>query len=191
MSDPSAGFCRLLEIFHRLRIPYMVGGSLASSVHGVFRSTADIDLIVDMNLEQAMTLVKELGSDFYSDEDTIREALGSGRSFNVIHLASAFKFDFFPLLQNPYYRNQFNRRMLEEFSVGDREPVKFYVATAEDILLAKLVWFKRGGEVSQRQWDDVRGIVTVRVGRLDLAYLRHWAQHLNVEDLLERALSGA
>ena len=66
-----------------------------------------------------------------------------------------------------------------------------YVATAEDTILAKLEWYRMGGGVSERQWRDVLGVMKVQADRLDLAYLRQWADQLNVSDLLERALTEA
>jgi hypothetical protein len=66
-----------------------------------------------------------------------------------------------------------------------------YVATAEDTILAKLEWYRLGGDVSERQWCDVLGVMKVQADRLDLAYLRQWAAQLNISDLLERAIKEA
>jgi hypothetical protein len=67
--------------------------------------------------------------------------------------------------------------------------VEASVASAEDTLLAKLEWYRMGGEVSERQWRDVLGVLKVQAGGLDLEYLRRWARELGVDDLLERALA--
>jgi hypothetical protein len=64
------------------------------------------------------------------------------------------------------------------------------VKTAEDTLLRKLEWYRLGGEVSDRQWSDVVGIVRTQAERLDGEYLRQWARVLEVDDLLTRALGG-
>ena len=66
-----------------------------------------------------------------------------------------------------------------------------YVATAEDTILAKLESYRMGGDVSERQWRDVLGVMKVQADRLDLAYLRQWAAQLNISDLLERAIKEA
>jgi hypothetical protein len=66
-----------------------------------------------------------------------------------------------------------------------------YVASAEDTILAKLEWYRKGDEVSDRQWRDIQGVLKAQSDRLDLAYLRRWALQLNVDDLLERALAEA
>jgi hypothetical protein len=117
----------------------------------------------------------------------IRDCLRTGRPFNLIHHTSSYKFDIFPLSRDPYYQVQFERRRFEETSqLG--EPPQLPVTTPEDTILTKLVWFRSGGEVSERQWNDVRGVIEVQKGRLDVEYLRQWARHLRVEDLLESAL---
>lgn len=64
------------------------------------------------------------------------------------------------------------------------------VASAEDTVLAKLQWFRRGGEVSERQWTDVVGLLRV-VGALDHAYLRSRAPRRGVTNLLDRAWADA
>ena len=92
-----------------LAIPYMVGGSLASSIHGIFRSTNDIDIVADVREEHIIPLVAELAGDFHADPDAMRDALRHGRPFNVIHFASGYKFDIFPAAGNPYFETQLER----------------------------------------------------------------------------------
>ena len=62
------------------------------------------------------------------------------------------------------------------------------ITTAEDTVLAKLEWYWLGGQASDRQWRDALGVLKVQGQRLDLAYMRHMAAGLGVQDLLERAL---
>jgi hypothetical protein len=102
-------------------------------------------------------------------------------------LASSFKFDIFPLQKDDFSQAQFARRQFAETtSLG--APIECAVATAEDTILNKLRWYRTGGETSERQWNDVRGILRVSGARLDLAYLNTWAPRLGVADLLERLL---
>jgi hypothetical protein len=64
-------------------------------------------------------------------------------------------------------------------------------ASPEDTVLAKLEWYRMGGEASERQWRDILGVLKTRAGELDLAYLHQWAGELQVSDLLARALEAS
>ena len=183
-----AGFKRLAEGFDRLQIQYCVCGSLASSVHGIYRTTADIDLLASVRLNDATRLANELGKEFYADAAMIQDAIARGRSFNLIHFASAYKFDIFPVIDDPYQQAQFERRKVQSVPLPDGI-IDVPVASAEDTILNKLAWYRFGGGVSERQWHDIRGIVEIQGDRLDRDYMRRWAAHLKVEDLLAQALS--
>lgn len=190
MTSPAAGFLRLLDVLDHLGIAYMVGGSLASSIHGIPRSTNDIDLVADLGPHHVAPLVAEARPQFYIDPpEAIQAALRSRRMFNLIHLASSYKYDIYPLSPQPYHQAAFARRRDVESSLAGAEPVRFYVSSAEDTILAKLTWYRAGGQVSERQWGDVLDVIRVKRDLLDLTYLRHWAPHLQVEDLLEEALA--
>jgi hypothetical protein len=179
----------VVDAFERLNIPYLIGGSMASTLYGVARSTIDADLVADMNPEQVEPLVTVLGEEFYSDSDMIRDAIHHQSSFNLIHLSTAFKVDVFILKRRPFDRVQFQRRI---YWVITKDPErKAYTATAEDTILSKLEWFRMGDEVSDRQWRDILGVLKVQAGRLDPDYLRQWAAELGVADLLQKAIKEA
>src|SRR2546425_10221198 len=97
MIDPTSGLLRVLQVLDLLEIHYMVGGSGASSVHGVWRSTGDIDIVARIRPEDIEPLAEELQRDFYVETGQIRSALERSRSFNLIHIPSSYKFDIFPL----------------------------------------------------------------------------------------------
>jgi hypothetical protein len=176
----------VVAIFERLRIPYLVGGSMASALYGVARSTLDADIVADIRQDQVSALVAALGEDFYADDQMIRDAIRHHSCFNLIHLATMFKVDVFIRKERPFDRVQFQRRVEQLFATNPEQ--KAFMATAEDIILAKLEWYRLGNEISDRQWRDILGVLKVQAGRLDLDYLRQWAQELNVADLLQRAL---
>jgi len=181
----------VVQALEDLDIPYLIGGSLACAVHGLARATMDADLIADIQPEHIQPLISALGGDFYLDDEMMVQAIVRSSSFNLIHLETLFKIDVFVMKQRPFDRQQMARRTAQTLdSSGGRQA---YMATAEDILLAKLEWYRMGGEVSERQWRDVLGVIAVQGERLDSNYLRHWAVELGVSDLLERALeeSGA
>ncbi len=132
-------FQELVDTLNHLAIPYMVGGSLASSVHGIFRSTNDVDIVA------AVRLASELAGNFYADSETMRQALSQGRPFNVIHFASGYKFDIFPALGNPYFEMQLARRQMQAVAFGEGNAIACSTVTAEDTILAKLAWYRAKG----------------------------------------------
>ena len=176
----------VVEIFERLQIPYLIGGSMASALYGVARSTLDADMVAEIHLEQVSALVKALGDDFYADDEMIRDAINHLSSFNLIHLKTMFKVDVFIRKERPFDRIQFQRRVEQLFATNPEQ--KAFMTTAEDIILAKLEWYRLGNEFSDRQWRDILGVLKVQANRLDLDYLRQWAVELKVADLLQRAL---
>lgn len=175
--------------FEALRVPYYLGGSMASSVHGIYRATADADFVAALRPHHAEPLVRLLQPAFYADLEAIRTAIASCRSFNLIHLDSMLKVDVFTASAAPFQLMQMRRRVLQATSPDGQ--TKLYVASAEDTVLAKLRWYHQGGGVSDRQWNDVLGVLKVQGARLDHAYLAEWARELGMTDLLRRALQDA
>ncbi len=168
-------------------IRYVLVGSFASSIHGMYRSTADIDILADIKTEQIRPLFEALRNSFYVDEHAIREAVAHRRSFNAIHFDSVFKVDFFVPKFDDFAVAQLNRRELRRISPDRDEAV--YVATAEDTILAKLQWYRAGNETSNTQWNDIVGVLATSKSNLDIEYLRAWAEKLELNDLLDKALA--
>jgi hypothetical protein len=189
MRDVAGALERVVHALERLGVRYMVGGSVASSIYGIQRSTRDIDIVASVSEQHAAPLASDLSGEFYIDAEEVRDSLRRGRPFNLIHFATSYKFDIFPLIDDPYYQTQLQRSELKDIAFGEGVSVKSHVAAAEDTVLTKLVWYRHGGEQSDQQWNDLRGVRAVQGTRLDQAYLRTWAAHLRVEDLLDRLLS--
>ncbi len=177
---------KVLHVFDKMNIPYVVVGSFASSIHGMPRSTNDADVLALMKPAQASVFAAELQDEFYADEQAIIQAVKARRNFNVIHLESMFKVDIFVAKQSGFEAMQLERRQLEVLN-PDLQRTAYFV-TAEDTVLAKLVWYRKGNEISDRQWQDILGVIRMQTGHLDLEYLRHWAEELGVADLLARAM---
>jgi len=173
------------QTLERLGILYAVGGSLASSLHGVMRSTLDVDIVADMRLEHIGPLVTALSKDFYADDEMMRDAIEHHSSFNLIHYETAFKVDIFIQKLRAFDKMQLERRRAAVITTDPEQSI--YVTSPEDVILAKLEWYRMGGEVSDRQWRDILGVLKTRAGELDFDYLRKWAKELKVSDLLERA----
>ena len=188
MSAFSAAFEELLGALDRLEIPFLIGGSVASGTHGIPRQTNDIDVVAKITPEIIADFCTVLAPAFYADAEQAALAIRLRRAFNVIHLKSAYKFDIFPAGEDRFIHSQLTRRRYTTTRVPGLENIEFPVASAEDTILAKLVWFRKGGEVSDQQWHDILGVIRVQAGRLDLGYLREWGEELGVGDLLGRVL---
>lgn len=179
---------RVGTLLDSLGIAYAVGGSFASSVHGVARATQDLDLIAAITPGSVDVFVAAFESEFYVDAQAMREAIRLRRSFNLIHLKTGLKVDIFPVLAHPLGEQQLKRRRVEDSTILGGAPVSFPVISAEDTILVKLGWYRDGGGTSERQWNDLRNIVKVQGERLNIEYLREWAELLDVSDLLNRLL---
>lgn len=172
----------VITALERRGVPYALVGSLASSLHGLPRSTNDADIVVDLPGSAVEWLVAELTDDFYIDGESVHRAIARSSHFNVIHLATMFKIDVFVVGGEPTARAQLDRA--SRITAGDTVLV---VASAEDTIARKLRWYRDGGEVSERQWSDVLGMIQLQRGRLDSELLDRLAEELEVIDLLEQA----
>jgi len=112
----------------------------------------DVDLVADIKPHQVDELVALLQAEFYADAAMIREAMSRGRSFNLIHYSTAYKFDVFPLRNDDFSRTEFGRRAFTQIRSFGPEPLECAIATAEDTILRKLEWYRARGETSERQW---------------------------------------
>ena len=173
-------------VFEKMGVPYAVGGSMSSSVNGIMRTTMDIDIVADLQLEQVEDFIAALSSAFYSDEGMIRDAVVQHGSFNLIHLDTAYKVDVFIPKPRLFDRMQLQRSRIA--LIGTNPDIGINVTSPEDIILSKLEWYRMGGEVSDRQWRDIMGVIRTQGDRLDLDYLRRLSKTLNIDDLLERLL---
>ena len=188
-SDLVAALRPVIEALDALRVPYYLGGSVASSAHGIARASLDADIVAALEPEHVDSLVQSLASAYYIPVDRFHSAVAARSSCNFIHLATMFKIDIFVSKKRPFDRQAAERARPQAIDEGPDAP-RFLVASPEDTVLAKLEWFRLGGETSERQWWDVVGILKV-TDDADRTYLRHWAALLNVADLLERALADA
>ncbi len=187
-ADLVAALRPVAEAFDALGVRYFLGGSVASSAHGVARASLDADVIVELDPSHVERLAHQLAGAYYVPIDQMRTAAADRRSFNLIHLATMFKIDVFVSKGRPFDRSSAERARLHV--IGERTDCQFFVASAEDTILAKLEWFRLGGETSERQWWDIVGVLKVGADA-DRAYLRRWSAALGVSDLLERALVDA
>jgi hypothetical protein len=175
---------RVVRLLESLGVRYVIGGSFASSVHGVIRASVGADVVAELEPEHVGPFCRALKNDFYVNEGRVKDAVERGESFNVIELRSMFKVDVF-VAEGEFARSELERGVTQ--LLWKDPPASARIASAEDTILAKLDWFRRGDEVSERQWSDVIGVIRVLRDDLDFDYLKRFASVLNVSDLLERA----
>lgn len=185
-SDLVAALRPVLQALERLRVRHFIGGSVARSAHGVAQASLDVDLVAELEPIHVARLVDALADEYFVDEAKVRSAVEGRRSFNLIHLATMFKVDVFVSRGRPFDDSSFSRVRGERLGTG-ADDLMLPLSSAEDVLLAKLEWFRQGGEVSDRQWEDIKGLLLVGRGFLDVRDLSHRAGLLGVSDLLARA----
>lgn len=189
LADPLYVTQLITDVFERLEVPYAVGGSLASSLHGIPRSTQDVDIVADLQLHQVIPLVAALEQTFYVDVDMIMAAVVQRSSFNIIHLDTMFKVDVFVWSPNTPFHGEIARR--QRLQISTEVPASFFVVRAEDIILHKLYWFQLGGGVSERQWKDVLGVLQTQRDTLDYDYLQTVASQGGLAELLAQVFKEA
>ncbi|MBW1802310.1 MAG: hypothetical protein JRJ85_16470 [Deltaproteobacteria bacterium] len=189
LAEPIQITQQIAQEFESLGIRYLIGGSLASSLHGIPRATNDVDMVADITDEHIPPLVNALESEFYIDAEMIREAIQRRSSFNLIHLATMFKADVFILKSDVMSQEEMTRR--GQYHISDIPEQTLFLASAEDVIVHKLYWYRLGEGISERQWADVLGVLQVQGEQLDGPYLERAARRRGVSDLLERALKDA
>jgi len=189
LAEPIQITHRIAQEFERLRIRYLVGGSLASSLHGIPRATNDVDMVAEMTEAHIPLLVKALETEFYIDAEMIQDAIQHQSSFNVIHLTTMFKVDIFVLKTDVASQEEMTRR--GQYQISDTHDQRLFLASAEDVIVHKLYRYQLSGSLSERQWADVLGVLQVQGEQLDYTYLERMAHQRRVHDLLTQAMKDA
>jgi hypothetical protein len=189
MNDTFRVLGLITEALVRVDVIYRIGGSVASSALGMPRSTLDIDVVADLKPTHIAPLANLLGKAFYFDQEQALEAIQRRSSFNLLHFETSIKIDLFLPKTTPFEQSAFSRET--QVFLGDLEPPRSVVfSTAEDTILHKLRWYDMGGRGSERQWNDILGVMQIQTS-LDTAYLQHWAAELGLGELLEQAFKQA
>jgi hypothetical protein len=175
----------VVRVFVRLGIPYALGGSLASSIHGAARQTQDSDITAVPFPDKIPAFVGSFGDDYYLSARAVEDAHRHRSSFNIIQTSTGLKADVFIPPDGGFEQVALSRRCAHTLPDNPQEPID--VLTPEDIILFKLRWYRLGNEVLDQQWQDIKGVLRAQAGKLDDAHLDRWAQQLGVVDLLARA----
>ena len=175
---------RLIKKLDEQNIPYMLSGSVSSSLHGQPRATNDADIVIAPAEEQLIAFLKSLGDDYYVNPDAARDAFKSNSVFNVIDIQNSWKADLIIRKNRPFSREEFQRRQKANIMGLDA-----WVVSPEDIILSKLEWAKNSK--SNQQFQDALGVATVQYDHLDRDYLHKWAKELQVDGFLKQLLDRA
>ena len=182
--SPLNALCEFAEALEDLKIPYFIGGSFASSAHGEYRTTNDIDFVCKLNTKTLDKLHQALKDTFVFDINMANDALSRGASFNIFHDKSLSKIDIFTNIDE-FQEEEFLRAIPIEVPGTE---IKVMIASPEDTILSKIVWYKKGNMVSDQQWRDIKGVIRIQGNKLDQNYLQDQAQKLKIKDLLLKAL---
>ncbi len=189
-ADPIGVLRLLAKVFSDTGIKYAIVGSTASSVHGVYRATADVDCIARLTRQDAVALSRAMDLDFYVDPESVMEAVLRIDGFNVLSKETMGKVDVFVAKPDLWSQLQLSRSIWVSLD-HDGQTFGIFVASPEDTILSKLRWYRLGNEVSNSQWTDAQGVLKVQADALDFDYLTEWAAELKVADLLVRARDDA
>ena len=158
-------FAYVIDILEELNIPYMITGSVASMAYGEPRLTLDMDVVIDLSKEIASDFCGKFSDDFYVDLESILEAIRYSGHFNIIHVPSGSKVDFFQIKKDAVSQEMFKRRQKESF---DEKRTAFF-SRPEDVIINKLIYYKEGK--SEKHLRDIRGMLEVSGDKLDVSYI--------------------
>jgi hypothetical protein len=178
---------RVISALDKFGIAYALGGSMASSIYGVMRTTQDADLMVEPFPGREQALASCFDDRHFVSVAAIQEAIRRRTSFNIIDTTVGFKVDLFVQKDRPFEISAMSRRRPLTLPDCPEQPV--FVLSPEDVVVFKLEWYRLGGEVSERQWLDVKNVLKAQAERLDRLYLANWACELGVLDLSAQAIT--
>ena len=118
-SEQATVLLKVLRVLGSLGIDCHVGGSVASSIHGIPRFTQDIDIVAEVRDEDIPGLVQSLEAEFYIDAGMIQDAIRRRASFNLIHLETLNKVDVFVPPSHPWAAAEASRRLMRPLQEGD------------------------------------------------------------------------
>ncbi len=167
----------LFEVLNDLRVPYALGGSLASSLYGMQRATLQLDVVAALEPLHSLSLREQLISKYFFYRNEAQAALQQGTSFTLIHLVSLLKVVVSPLKARVVDKEMLGRArslLLTERS----HPAK--VLSPEDVAALLLEQFKSSDERADDIWYDLLGLLKVQGPTLHLTTLEKLATLLNV-----------
>lgn len=169
--------------FEKLGLDYMLTGSVALGYYSIPRSTVDIDIVLNLTERDLQRFIAAFDGDYYIPIGSARRATSARGMFNLIHQRELVKIDCVLLKSGNYETVSFSRRQEVEFT----RDMRLWLISREDLIIAKLDWSRKSG--SERQIEDVAGILANADDLLDQAYLNEWTVKLGLGQQLETAKS--
>ncbi len=166
------------QYLNKIDIPYMISGSIAANYYTVPRMTRDIDIVIELKNTDIDKFINFFQDDFYVDKEMIKEEVSRQGMFNIIHNQHIIKIDFIIRKKSTFQKAAFSRR---KKILIEHSPMWFI--SAEDLILAKLLWAKES--YSEMQLKDVQNLMQT-VDKLDLKYIENWIQHLGLEPVYKK-----
>jgi predicted nucleotidyltransferase len=165
--------------FDKAGIPYMLTGSLAMNYYSQPRMSRDIDFVVELSPKHVDLVFTLFKNDYYVDTGAISRAIAYEKLFNMIHNEAFIKVDCIIRKASDYRRTEFERRHEVIF-----QGVPVWLVSKEDLIISKLHWARDSH--SELQLRDVKNLLS---SGYDAAYLKHWAQNLELTALLKECLN--
>jgi hypothetical protein len=169
---------RAISTCESLNVPYMVVGSVASMAYGEYRSTNDIDIVIQLKANDVSAFCNAFPEpDFYVSDSAVREAIRFQRMFNVIETRTGYKIDFAISQDSPWGKSQLERRRSTEILPG----VIGYTASPEDVIIAKMLYYKEGE--SEKHLRDIAAMCRITGDTFDNDYLHTWIERLRLNPI--------
>lgn len=173
----------VIDALNVLDIPYMLTGSLASNMYGVVRATQDADFVVQIDAPGITRIGAHLAPVFTLDPQASFETITMTMKYVMVSQDQELKAELFLLSDDPYDQERFRRRRAGSF-LG--RPA--YVPSPEDVVVAKLLWYKRAHR--QKDLGDIKNVISVQRDVLDRVYLNHWCDRHETRGLLDQLFAS-
>lgn len=178
MSAPEA-VVKVTEALDAAAIPYMLTGSLSSNNYGRARSTADADFVIELKGGSIQKVFETLKPYVIFDPQLRLESVTFTLRWVGVVVGSEFKIELFQVNRGDAHDSaRFDRRLAA--NLFGRQ---IMIPTVEDVIVQKLRWY--GRQKRTKDLEDLKAVLAIQAGRVDLAYIRHWADAHGTRDIFE------
>lgn len=183
-----------LQAFDEQNLFWYLGGSIASSLHGMQQMAQDIDLVVDLRFQNLSSLLPRLKQYYIFDDDALQEAVSQRTACSLIHLDTLMKVDLIMTKQGTF--DTALQPRITSYSLDERSP-SLRLASAVEMILVKLRRYSQDllsrtdGMRDDAEWNDIVGMLKIQGPTLERDFLEVWARNLKIAEMLRQALVDA